>query len=202
MTAHLCWFTQERWSRQGERQFWMCLHRLWHFEQETEGLEDTWCVFFPPSCWRLWLWGREEAVRWEQLAPGRVLKSEIGGLNTLGRWLLTGWSEHPGSVGLGLDACQTHFEDFQGASVCGEKCPEKNGKLNMINGVCSDMEADGKSSNEDKKEGVGNVTVDSRPNCSQCGPGILNLNGNARRWMHVQIYFLPFVGLCQAEDCH
>ena len=51
----------------------------------------------------------------------------------------------------------------------------------MINGVCSDMEADGKSSNEDKKEGVGNVTVDSRPNCSQCGPGILNLNGNARR---------------------
>lgn len=84
-------------------------------------------------------------------------------------------------MGLGLDACQTHLEDFQGASVCGEKCPEKNGKLNMINGVCSDMEADGKSSNEDKKEGVGNVTVDSRPNCSQCGPGILNLNGNTRR---------------------
>lgn len=31
----------------------------------------------------------------------------------------------------------------------------------MINGVCSDMEADGKSSNENKKEGVGNMTVDS-----------------------------------------
>lgn len=123
--AHLCWFTQERWSRQGKRQLWMCLHRLWHFEQETEGLEGPWCVFFPPSCWRLWLWGREEAVRWEQLAPGRVLKSEVSGLNTLGGWLLTGWSEHPGSVGWGLDACHTHLEDFQGASETVEKNAQK-----------------------------------------------------------------------------
>ena len=69
----------------------------------------------------------------------------------------------------------------------------------MINGVCSDMEADGKSSNENKKEGVGNMTVDSWPNCSRCGSQILNLGGNAK-WIHVQIYFLPFVGLCQAED--
>lgn len=84
-------------------------------------------------------------------------------------------------MGLGLGACQTHLEDFQGAPDCGEKCPGKNGKLNMINGICSDMEADGKSSNENKKEGVGNVTIDSRPNCSRCGPQILSLKGNARR---------------------
>lgn len=201
MTAHLCWFTQERWSRQAKRQLWMCLHRLWHFEQETEGLEGPWCVFF--SFLLKVVTGERGGC--EMRAAGSREGSEVWnqcGLQTLGGWLLTGWRTAR-KCGFGLGACQTHLEDLQGASDCGEKCPGKMESSLWSMVYVTTWKQMVNLSNENKKEGVGNVTIDSRPNCSRCGP-------QHWAWMAMQegectcrfIFFLLCRFISQAEDHH
>ena len=112
-----------------------------------------------------------------QLALGRVLKYEIRGLNTLEGWVAGRDGVKTQEVWvLAWMLAKPISKTLKGHLRLWRKMPRKKpGKLNMINGICSDMEAVDEFSNENQKEGVGNVTVDSRPNCSGFGPQTVEL---------------------------